>query len=63
MITLVRKWINQPSTLQPLHHLHGVNVLATAEGNNTARIWFLSGHVVSQIAPSICLSEGWKDEQ
>lgn len=53
-----RMWVNQPSTLQPLHHLHGANVLAVKEGQDW-RIYFLSGDVISQQAPRLSLSEGW----
>ena len=49
-----RMWINQPSTLQPLHELHGVRVLA--DGN---RVWFLDGDVVSMEVPPRTLSKGW----
>jgi hypothetical protein len=57
-MTLKRMWINQPSTLQPLHKYHGRNVLAYKEGT-VYRIYFLSGRVVSMQAPSGCLSLGW----
>ena len=53
-----RMFVNQPSTLQPLHHLHGTNVLAVPEGNGW-RIYFLDGPVISQQAPREALSEGW----
>jgi hypothetical protein len=55
----VRMWINQPSTSQPLHHLHGTNVLALRENDDTCRIYFLSGDVISQQAPRLSLSSGW----
>lgn len=55
-----RKWINQPSTLQPLHHLNGVNVLAVPEYGDTWTIYFLSGDVISQQAPAATLSDGWR---
>jgi hypothetical protein len=60
MIELQRMWINQPSTRQPFHHLHGVNVLAVTEHGNTARIYFVSGEVISQQIPASVLSEGWQ---
>lgn len=53
-----RMWINQPSTSQPLHKLHGTNVLAIREGDGW-RIYFLSGAVISQQAPFDTLSDGW----
>lgn len=56
---LKRMWINQPSTLQPLHKLHGTNVLARHEYGDTWQIFFLSGDVISKQASKLCLSEGW----
>lgn len=53
---LLRKWINQPSTLQPLHELHGTNVLYDA---SEEVIYFLSGPVISQQIIPIVLSDGW----
>ena len=58
--TPFRAWINQPSTLQPLHHLHGTNVLAVHEYGSTFRIYFLSGDCISQQADRLCLSIGWR---
>ena len=55
-----RMWVNQPSTLQPLHHLHGTNVLAVHEYEHTYRIYFLSGDVISQQCNGASLSKGWK---
>jgi hypothetical protein len=60
MDKLERMWINQPSTLQPLHKLHGTNVLARREYDDTLQIFFLSGDVVSQQAKSLWLSPGWQ---
>lgn len=57
----VRMWINQPSTLQRLHSLHGTNVLALHEYENTYRIYFLTGPVISMQCLGNCLSWGWKD--
>jgi hypothetical protein len=56
---LTRMWVNQPSEHQPLHHLHGVNVLAITERDDTVLIYFLSGPVLCQQAPRSALSEGW----
>jgi hypothetical protein len=52
-----RMWINQPSTLQPFHRLHGTNVLLD-EKNET--IYFLSGNVISMMIPIETLSKGWR---
>ena len=54
-----RMWINQPSTLQQHHDLHGRNVLAQMDGPNCYRVYFLSGPVVSMRLLKGCLSEGW----
>jgi len=55
-----RMWINQPSTLQPHHALHGTNVLAVHEYDDTFCIFFLSGEVVSQQVFRSVLSPGWR---
>mgnify|MGYP000160835448 CR=1 FL=1 len=55
-----RMWINQPSSLQPLRHLHGVNVLAYLEYDDTYCAYFLSGDTVCMTIPGLCLSEGWR---
>ncbi len=54
-----RMWINQPSTLLPLHHLHGMNVLVEPDTGSVMRVYFLSGNVVSQQVPKMALSDGW----
>ena len=59
-MNLERMWVNQPSTLQQHHDLHGTNVLAYREYDNTMRVYFLKGPVVSQQMLSHCLSKGWK---
>lgn len=62
-MALRRMWVNQPSTLQPEHKLHGTIVLAQEELHSTItmRVWFLSGDVVSRQMLKMCLSEGWPD--
>lgn len=52
-----RMWVNQPSTLQPLHYLHGTNVLAVHD--YTWRVYFLKDAVESMQSASPCLSKGW----
>ena len=48
---IVRKWIDQPSTLQPYHKLHGMEVLYDPDEK---RIYFTSGNIISQqIDPSV----------
>jgi len=50
---LKRYWINQPSTLQPFHKLHGTNVLGIVTNDKTTLIYFLSGDVISQEISSL----------
>lgn len=54
-----RMWINQPSTLQPHHKLHGVRVLAEDPKVGYRRIWFTGGDVISMEISMSALSEGW----
>lgn len=54
-----RCWINQPSTHQPLHAFHGVDVLAIAEDEGFARVYPLEGPTVSFRVRSDALSKGW----
>lgn len=56
---LRRAWINQPSTLQPLHALHGTLVLAHPDTDAVNRVYFLEGDVLSMQVPNNALSDGW----
>lgn len=58
-MTLQRMWINQPSTLQALHNLHGLRVLAVHESETISQVYFLAGGTISQQVPRQALSEGW----
>jgi hypothetical protein len=60
-MNLQRMWINQPSTLQHGHSLHGRLVLAYREVGETWRIYFLTGPVVSQQIDGAALSPGWPE--
>lgn len=53
-----RAWVNQPSTLQPLHSHHGTRVIAY-DGPDVTTIYFLSGDVISVVCPKSALSMGW----
>jgi len=55
-----RAWINQPSTLQLYHKLHGERVLALLE-RGYLYIWFLKGNTVSQRIDPMALSPGWPE--
>lgn len=54
-----RAWINQPSTQQPLHKLHGKNVIVTAIDGDTAEVFFTEGGTISSRIPKLVLSKGW----
>ena len=56
---VTRMWINQPSTLQAHHELHGTLVLAERDYDSTWRVFFLAGDIVSQQLPADALSGGW----
>lgn len=59
---LKRMWVNQPSTLQQHHDLHGTRVLAHQEYEDTWTVYFVSGPVVSQQMFRSCLSDGWPEK-
>lgn len=52
-----RAWINQPSTLQPLHHLHGEAGIAIERDGHTT-LYFVTGPVFSMVVDPLWLSEG-----
>lgn len=56
---VTRMWINQPSIYNPFHKYHGENVLAHGDTDDTCRIYFLDGPIISMQIPSNCLSKGW----
>lgn len=56
MPDLLRGWINQPSSDQIFHHLHGTRVLYSP---STRVAYFLSGDTLCQLIPSHCVSLGW----
>ena len=56
MRTIYRAWVNQPSTQQPLHHMHGEHCIAQDDGQPTVRLWFTEGSIHSMQAPRECIS-------
>ena len=56
-------WVNQPSTLQPFHHLHGKKVLAAKTAKRDQAIVFIvhddSSTSEPLAMPALCLSHGW----
>lgn len=65
-IYLRRMWINVPSPLQMMHHLHGQRVLAyTGEHpyrDKVAVVYPISGPIISFRLDRKYLSEGWNDD-
>jgi hypothetical protein len=52
-----RMWINQPSTLQPHHNLHGKRCIAILEeGERFVRVCFTDGPIHSMMMDRVCLS-------
>lgn len=58
-----RYWINQPSTAQPAHSMHGRLVLAAplSPGDITVTVYFVEGDVHSAYIPASALSPGWPE--
>ena len=54
---IYRAWINQPSTLQPLHRLHGTHCIAVEDRPGNVRLYFTEGPVHSMDADPICISK------
>jgi len=54
---IYRAWVNQPSTLQPLHSLNGTKCIAVDTGNRSVRIYFTEGPVHSMEVLRECLSK------
>lgn len=50
-----RAWIDQPSTLQPLHHMHGKVCIAYDDGDNYSTVYFTEGDTHSMIVPRSAL--------
>lgn len=51
-----RAWINQSSTLQPLHKYYGKKGIAIEE-NGIITLHFSEGTLLSMVVPKICLSK------
>ena len=56
---LVRMFISQPSTHQPLHKLNGKRVLAAPSDEECWDVWFTDGDTTSMRVPRLCLGKGW----
>lgn len=55
-IGVYRGWINQPSTLQPLHNLHGKRCIVVPDTNGMVTIWFADGPTRSMRVDPNCVS-------
>lgn len=53
---IFRAWINQPSTLQPLHHLHGQRCIAVRDRPGNLRLYFTEGDILSMDVSPMCVS-------
>jgi hypothetical protein len=54
-----RKWVNQPSTLQPYHKFHGMEVVAIQIDDKTSQVYFNSSSWVGMEMDNLALSDGW----
>lgn len=52
-----RAWINQPSKLQHLHHLHGKSCIAVHDRPGNVRLYFTEGSIHSMDANPLCISK------
>lgn len=60
MTMMKRMWVNQPSTQQRYHHLHGELVYANPLSYvANVRIYMIHGSIISQIVSSDALEKGW----
>jgi hypothetical protein len=60
-----RMWVNAPSTLQAVHHHHGLRVLVTAAvngGEGMVDVYPVEGSVTRMRIPSLYLSKGWPEK-
>jgi len=53
---IYRAWINQPSTLQPLHEYHGKRCIVNDTDDKTVTIYFTEGAIHSMMVPRLCIS-------
>lgn len=53
---IYRAMINQPSTLQPLHALHGKHCIVDDQGQQSVTLYFTDGDKHSMTALRQCIS-------
>ncbi len=56
IMAIYRAWINQPSTLQPLHDRHGQHCIAHDTGDQSVTLYFTDGPVHSMLADRSCIA-------
>lgn len=56
-MTIFRAWINQPSTFDLLHKMHGTRCIVQDDGGSTVRLWFTEGPIHSIEAPRKVISK------
>lgn len=56
-VRLYRAWINQPSTLQPLHKYHGKVCIAYDNHTDDLTVYFTSGPIHSMTVLRECVSQ------
>jgi hypothetical protein len=56
---IYRGVINQPSTLQPLHDMHGKYCIVVDDDSSSkvVRLYFIEGVVHSMMAPRLCVDK------
>jgi hypothetical protein len=55
-VELYRAWVNQPSTLQPLHGRHGQRCIVADTGERSVTLLFTEGDTHSMQALRECIS-------
>jgi len=55
-MNIYRAWINQPSNLYSLHHLHGKFCIVHDTGDQSVTLYFTEGSVHSMTALRHCIS-------
>ena len=56
-----RAWINQPSTIQEDHQLHGMNVIVDfSKSKDFPTVYPTEGKIISMIISRLSLSPGWR---
>lgn len=57
-----RMWIDQPSSKQELHHMHGQNVLANDLGGDYLQVYPVKNKCISMVVGRRALVDGWQTD-